>query len=308
MMIKTITVTETAGSDGGMNRAAFSSAVNEMMKRLGKGVKMYRLLGLDMDGTVLNSRKEISPATMEAINSLIEKGIAVSLCTGRGVAELKEYAAEFAGIPYGILNSGGCVYDFRERKPVYLKLLDDEVVLECLRAAREVRAMPYLLTNDSSVAQAEDMRDVSVFHMGIYQAMYDRVVTVVPDVEEYVREHPGQSLKLCIYHRDAAAREMTRTAIIHLGMTLADAETTSLEVSPPGITKARGLQILCDYLGIPTDETVAVGDADNDLDVLRAAGLAVAMGNANQHVKEVCDVVVADNDHDGIVEVINRFF
>ena len=68
------------------------------------------------------------------------------------------------------------------------------------------------------------------------------------------------------------------------------------------------LQILCDYLGIPTDETVAVGDADNDLDVLRAAGLAVAMGNANQHVKEVCDVVVADNDHDGIVEVINRFF
>ena len=59
---------------------------------------------------------------------------------------------------------------------------------------------------------------------------------------------------------------------------------------------------------IPTCETVAVGDADNDLDVLRAAGLAVAMGNANEHVKEVCDVVVSDNDHDGIVEVIDRFF
>ena len=270
--------------------------------------KMYRLLALDMDGTLLNSRKEISRATMEALNKLVGRGIAVSLCTGRGVAELKDYEKEFAEIPYGILNSGGCVYDFRAKKPLYRKLLDDDVVLECLKAAGKVSAMPYLLTTDASVAQTEDMRDVSVFHMGIYQPMYDRVATVVPDAEEYVRTHPGDSLKLCIYHRSAETREITRAAISHLGMQLADAETTSLEVSPPGITKARGLEILCDYLGIPIWETVAVGDADNDLDVLRAAGLAVAMGNANEHVKEVCDVVVSDNDHDGIVEVIDRFF
>ena len=269
---------------------------------------MYRLLALDMDGTLLNSRKEISRATMEALNKLVGRGIAVSLCTGRGVAELKDYEKEFAEIPYGILNSGGCVYDFRAKKPLYRKLLEDDVVLECLKAAAKVRAMPYLLTTGASVAQTEDMRDVSVFHMGIYQPMYDRVATVVPDAEEYVRTHPGDSLKLCIYHRDEETREITRAAISHLGMQLADAETTSLEVSPTGITKARGLEILCEYLNIPIEETVAVGDADNDLDVLKAAGLAVAMGNANAHVKEVCDVVVSDNDHDGIVEVIDRFF
>ena len=270
--------------------------------------KMYRLLALDMDGTLLNSRKEISRATMEALNRLVERGIAVSLCTGRGVAELKDYEKEFAEIPYGILNSGGCVYDFRAKKPLYRKLLDDDVVLECLKAAGKVSAMPYLLTTDASVAQTEDMRDVSVFHMGIYQPMYDRVATVVPDAEEYVRTHPGDSLKLCIYHRDEETREITRASIAHLGMQLADAESTSLEVSPPGITKARGLEILCEYLNIPIEKTVAVGDADNDLDVLRAAGLAVAMGNANEHVKEVCNVVVSDNDHDGIVELIDRFF
>ena len=269
---------------------------------------MYRLLGLDMDGTLLDSRKKIPSTAMEAINRLVKRGTVVSLCTGRGVAELKDYEEELACIPYGILNSGGCVYDFRERRPIFSQLIEDDVILECLRAAKEVRAMPYLLTTDASVAQNEDMEDVSEFHMGIYQPMFDRVATVVPDMEEYVRTHPGKSLKLCIYHRDTATREKTRAAITYLGMQLADAETTSLEVSPPGITKAKGLQILCKYLNIPVEESVAVGDADNDLDVLKAAGLAVAMGNANENVKRVCDVVVADNDHDGIAEVIDRFF
>ena len=269
---------------------------------------MYKLLALDMDGTILTSQKTVSPATVKAINNLIKRGTAVTLCTGRGVAELKDYTDDFSAIPYGILNSGGCVYDFTKRQSIHRILLDDSSLIECIRAAQKVKAMPYLLTEDASVAQAEDMRDVSRFQMGIYQSLYDRVATIVPDMETYVREHPGKSLKLCIFHRDSGTREQTRREIEHLGMELADAETTSLEISPRGVTKALGLQILCRYLGIPIEESVAVGDADNDIDVLKAAGLSVAMGNANKTVKDLCDVIVADNDRDGVVEVIDRFF
>ena len=265
---------------------------------------MYKLLALDMDGTILTSQKTVSPATVKAINNLI----AVTLCTGRGVAELKDYTDDFSAIPYGILNSGGCVYDFTKRQSIHRILLDDSSLIECIRAAQKVKAMPYLLTEDASVAQAEDMRDVSRFQMGMYQSLYDRVATIVPDMETYVREHPGKSLKLCIFHRDSGTREQTRRAVKHLGMELADAETTSLEISPRGVTKGLGLQILCSYLGISIEESVAVGDADNDIDVLKAAGLSVAMGNANKTVKDLCDVIVADNDRDGVVEVIDRFF
>ena len=269
---------------------------------------MYKLLALDMDGTILTSQKTVSPATVKAINNLIKRGTAVTLCTGRGVAELKDYTDDFSAIPYGILNSGGCVYDFTKRQSIHRILLDDSSLIECIRAAQKVKAMPYLLTEDASVAQAEDMRDVSRFQMGMYQSLYDRVATIVPDMETYVREHPGKSLKLCIFHRDSGTREHSRREIEHLGMELADAETTSLEISPRGVTKALGLQILCRYLGIPIEESVAVGDADNDIDVLKAAGLSVAMGNANKTVKDLCDVIVADNDRDGVVEVIDRFF
>ena len=269
---------------------------------------MYKLLALDMEGTILTSQKTVSPATVKAINNLIKRGTAVTLCTGRGVAELKDYTDDFSAIPYGILNSGGCVYDFTKRQSIHRILLDDSSLIECIRAAQKVKAMPYLLTEDASVAQAEDMRDVSRFQMGMYQSLYDRVATIVPDMETYVREHPGKSLKLCIFHRDSGTREQTRRAVKHLGMELADAETTSLEISPRGVTKGLGLQILCSYLGISIEESVAVGDADNDIDVLKAAGLSVAMGNANKTVKDLCDVIVADNDRDGVVEVIDRFF
>ena len=269
---------------------------------------MYKLLALDMDGTMLTSRKTISLATINAIDRVIKQGAAVTLCTGRGVAELKDYADELSGIPYGILNSGGCVYDFTARQPISRTLLNDSILIKCIRAAREAAAMPYLLTEDASVAQQEDIRDVSVFQMGVYQPMYDRIATVVPDLETYVREHPGRSLKLCIYHRDPETREQTRRAVEHLDIQLTNAETTSLEVSPRGVTKALGLQILCRYLHISAHESIVVGDADNDIEVLKAAGLSVAMGNANERVKRQCDVVVSDNDHDGIVEVIDRFF
>lgn len=269
---------------------------------------MYRLLALDMDGTLLNSRKEISPVTLEALKRLVSRGIAVALCTGRGIAELDGYASELSFVPYGILNSGGCIYDFMKKRPLCQKLLDDEVLLQCLRAAKAVRAMPYLLFTDVSAGQTEDLRDVSVFRMGIYQSLYDRIATAVPDLEEYVKSRPASSLKLCIFHRDEDTRNVTRAAVSRFDLQLSDAETTSLEISPPGVTKALGLQFLCDYLDIPIEETVAVGDADNDLDVLKAAGLSVAMGNANDRVKQLCDVQVADNDHDGIAEVIDRFF
>jgi hydroxymethylpyrimidine pyrophosphatase-like HAD family hydrolase len=85
-------------------------------------------------------------------------------------------------------------------------------------------------------------------------------------------------------------------------------EAASLELTPAGVSKALGLKLLCEHLGLSLAQCVAVGDAGNDLDVLQAAGHAVAMGNATPEARAVADEVVADNDHDGIAEVIARWF
>ena len=90
-------------------------------------------------------------------------------------------------------------------------------------------------------------------------------------------------------------------------MTLADTEVASLECTPLGVDKGYGLRALAEVTGIPAEKMIMVGDGDNDLDGLEAAGLAVAVANANDHVKSVSDAVVADNEHWGCAEAIMRY-
>ena len=83
---------------------------------------------------------------------------------------------------------------------------------------------------------------------------------------------------------------------------------SSLEISAKGIDKGIGLEKLCEYLHLNMSQVVVVGDADNDAEAMKKAGLAVAMGNANDQIKKLADVIVSDNDHDGCKEVLERFF
>ena len=103
-------------------------------------------------------------------------------------------------------------------------------------------------------------------------------------------------------------KKRKRILDLRLDVELADAATTSLKISTKGIHKGIGLSRLCEYLHIPLSQTIVVGDADNDAAVLEAAGLPVAMANANDRIKALADVItMQDNDHDGCAEVIQKY-
>ena len=137
--------------------------------------------------------------------------------------------------------------------------------------------------------------------------MFNEVAVKVENMLDFYNDNKQPVAKLNLYHTSSEDREETRKAIEGLDVVLANAETASLEVSAKNTTKGLGLQKLCEHLGISIDEAIAVGDADNDLDVLKRAGLSVAMGNANDNVKKIADVVVEDCDHDGCVQAIEKY-
>ena len=268
----------------------------------------YRLLSLDMDGTLLDSAKQIPPETTAAIQQLLQRGVEVVVGTGRGLAELADYRAAFQGMHYGLLVSGGLLYDFQQEKPLTLHTLSLTQCQHLLAAAAAEDAMVHILTVNDSVAREQDILHMNDFSMGVYQDMYERICDRQTDLGRYVQEHAQEILKINLYHRSTASRQRSRQRLQGLGMNLVLAEQTGLEASPEGITKASGLKELCQLLQIPLAATVAVGDAPNDREILQTAGLAVAMGNATASIKEICDVVVSDNDHNGVLEVINRYF
>ena len=267
---------------------------------------MKTLLALDMDGTLLNSKKEISPRTRSALKRFHDLGGIVALSTGRGMVELSDYPEEIEEfVDYGILLSGAMIYDFNQKETLYYKSLPDDLGREVVQKILMEDVMIQFMDQDKSVLGQWEFDHMDDYHILAYKPMYERIGTLVEDMKQYALDHAGGVGKANFYHLDPEARLRSRDRIKDYPVTIAFTEKTSLEVSPFGVSKGKGLEMLCSHLGYNLSDSVAVGDSNNDLTVLQTAGLSVAMGNATEEILSTCDMIVADNDHDGIAEVVD---
>ena len=268
----------------------------------------YKLLALDMDGTVLNSQKKITPRTVAAIKGLSERGVNVVVSSGRGRAEINDYPEILAVMNYGILNSGGLLFDFFKDNPIKIHALSEEIILKLIEFGLEERAMIHMLTPRKSIANESDISDMAAFDMAVYHDMFNRICLRCDDFKKYVRENPGEVIKVNLYHRDKDSRDRNLERIKPFNLSISFAEANNLEMSPANITKGSGLRELCDFLKIDIAEAVAVGDAHNDREILQVAGLGVAMGNSSDEIKKLADFVTLDNDNDGVAAAIEKIF
>ena len=268
----------------------------------------YKLLAVDMDGTLLNSQKKITPRTVDALAELTKRGVYVVTSTGRGRAEINDYPDVIKLMNYGVLNSGGLLFDFVRDEPLAIHGVDEEKILQIIDFGLEERAMIHLLSVRHSIAREDDIQNMAAFDMAVYHDMFNRICERCDDFKGYVRAHPGEVIKINLYHRDAASRDRNLARMNALDLSISFAEAFNLEASPANITKASGLVELCGLLKIDVANTVAIGDAHNDTEVLQVAGLGVAMGNASDEIKQLADFVTLDNDSDGVAAAIERLF
>lgn len=271
-------------------------------------MQIYKLISFDMDGTLLNSKKNISENTILAIQKASKMGKFVVLGTGRCFSQLKPYLNLIPDVRYLICVSGACVYDLKEEKVVYSNLLSVDVVNKLIDIVKNKDVMIEFLS-DISVVQQDKCDSMEKYHMGVYKEFYKQQAKLVEDIINYYQNSPYPVEKFNIYHTNPAERIATRKEIekLNLDITMADAEVTSIEISAKGVDKGLGLEKLCEYLNIDISETITVGDADNDIGIFKKAGLKIAMKNANNNIKNLADVVVADCDNDGCVQAIEEY-
>lgn len=261
----------------------------------------YQLIAFDMDGTLLSSRKEVLPSSRAVLGELVDAGITVAICSGRAPVMIETHAAELASVRYAICGSGAILYDLAERHVMSRRPIDAALV----RRADEVCGR-YDVTLDAFSGEgfyysACLLGRAADYGMQDYVPLFDRLGTPADDVwAPLLAGAPTE--KVDVFFADPADRDRARAELDGLPLVMTYSERSSLELSPLGVDKGVGLGELAGLLGVPMEATVAVGDADNDLPMLRAAGLAVAMGNANERARALADVVVADNDHDGCAE------
>lgn len=168
-----------------------------------------KLLALDMDGTLLTSTKQIAAQTSEALAALCATGVTIALSTGRGPAELNDFAGQLPWASLGSLCSGGLVYDLRADGPLASTPIPDAEALACIRAGEREGAMMHLSTTTRSVTQTGFIEHCEDYAVGVYKPMFRRQWDCSDDLTAYVADHPNTIIKIDIYHPSPAARERT---------------------------------------------------------------------------------------------------
>lgn len=264
----------------------------------------YKMIVLDLDGTLTNRDKIITQHTKDVLKQAMEKGKIVVLASGRPTCGVTPLAEELELEKYGgyILSfNGGVIQDCRTKEVVLKQMLPVEVNRKIAELAEKERValMAYqdewLITNDpeSEYVQLESR----ITHMTIRQVehMADYLDFAVPKM---IMTDDGDYL---------ATIEGRVKAALGKNLSVYRSEPFFLEILPTGIDKAQRLEKLLEMIGISREEIIACGDGYNDLTMIQYAGLGVAMENAVLPVRKAADYITLSNNDDGVAHVVEKF-
>lgn len=270
--------------------------------------RKYELIALDMDGTVLNDEKKIDSVTKEAINSALSQGKHVVFCSGRSYAEMKDVTDMFP-MTYLCGESGALIYNLKEKCQARAMKMEPETVRQLIDLCNDRDVMFMAVSCGYDHCQKDQLENLAHYEMDTYTELFTRTSTPEYDIISFMEENISDLERLLIFHTCPEERDITLAQIKELGVniTTAYSEISALECSPMGVHKGKGLEMLCEEVGISMNQTIMVGDSFNDMPAIKAAGLGIAIGNAIDEVKDAADVVVADNNHNGCAEAIYKY-
>lgn len=267
-----------------------------------------KILFLDLDGTLLNDRKEITPGNRRAVGEALDRGCRIVVASGRPLKSSLAQAGRLglAGEGcYVIAYNGGVIYDCAGGRAVHREHLKPETLYRVYDEA--ARRGLYIQTYDREDVVVEPRCGEE--NAARYCAEVGLDWRRIGDVRRDLSEPPVKAL-LIDYRNREPLEDMERWLRKELAGE-ADCFFSSrhlLEVVPRGVSKGSAVTELCRLLGIDVRSAVAAGDENNDVSMIRAAGVGVAMANAVEAAKAAADYVTErDNNHDGIEEVIRKF-
>ena len=273
-------------------------------------IKNIKMIGLDLDGTLLTSEKVLTAHTREVLRKAIEQGVVVLPATGRPFTGIPGEVIHFPGIRYALTANGARVIDMQENQIVYECLVPYETAGRLLDIMGKYDAILEVYYDGVGYASEHMLNRVNDFFSETPMAEYVRSTRrPVPDVHSFFEEHHRGSDKvqgvfLNPEDKKKACEEILREVP---EVEVTGALINNIEVNAAGVSKGKTLVNLGKLLGISREEIMACGDGTNDTDMLREAGLGVAMANAVDEVKWSADVITASNDEEGVAKAIEKY-
>lgn len=268
-----------------------------------------RVIGLDMDGTLLKDDKTISEYTEEVLKKTIEKGIHVLPATGRVMIGIPECIRNMKGVRYGICSNGASVMDLETGEELYSCRISNEDAIKIVDIMKE-----YHTIYDAYVDGQGYVDEYFYYHLDQYkiepemQKMYIKTRTPISDLYEFLKEGRKQVEKFNMFFAEPKDRLKAMDDLIKIPyIKVTSSLYNNIEINAADCNKGTALIGFAKQMGYQREQVMGFGDGSNDYEMIIMSGIGVAMENGLDVIKEAADFITVSNEEDGVAKAIERF-
>lgn len=268
-----------------------------------------KLIFTDLDGTLLNSEKKISPANYAAMEQAAAKGIYIVPCTGRFFGSVPEPIRALPFLRYIITINGAEIYDIKENRPLRSALIRLPKANEVFSVLDTLPVIYDCFQDNFGWIDQKFYDIMDQYAMEVPAEFMRRMRHPLENFRQTIQERSKPVQKIQMFFKDM---ELRSRMLVELQERFPDLVVSSgivnnIELNAGDAHKGAALLALCRHLNIDPSETMAFGDGLNDITMLRSAGIGIAMANAPQPIKDAADYITDTNDNDGVAQAIARF-
>lgn len=288
---------------------------------------MYKLVAIDLDGTMLNQYGIITEKTKKAISKAQEKGVEVMIASGRAITSVKRFSKEINSNKYFISGNGAITYDIKNNKILYENILSKTKALKIIKICEENSIYYNVYTENGIIAKNLSYNTLYYYKDNLTKPDENRThINIVENVYDYFEQREEKILKImiCDEHKTVfnsivrKLKELSEIEVLevsHMSRKIIKQGTDEIaleyfytEVSAKDVDKWNVLEEIIGLMNISKEEVVTIGDNANDLKMITNAGLGVAMGESAPYVKQSADIIAPTNDEDGVAIILNKIF
>ena len=271
---------------------------------------VYRLLVVNIDGTLLQSNGRLNKLTKEAIEYVHRKGVHTALVTSRSYHSARKAAKALKINPMLVAAQGSFIGSDLD-KPIFVQHLAEELTQEMVQLLEKTVCQIQLVHEKQMLANRldipENLLGKAVLYMNEQNFYSQHYVDVLSDE---LSAQPFSAGKIDVCFQNEGDRNEMAGLIREMfpEVSVIEKDRERLTIVPRGVSKWHGILLLAEYLGVRHDEIVAIGDSEDDLEMIASCGLGVAMGNAPLQVKQAAKWVTRSNDENGVAYMLKEFF
>lgn len=267
-----------------------------------------KMIGLDLDGTTL-AKRGLTKRTKKALENVIKAGVHVVIATGRSYAALPESIFHVKGLRFLVTSNGAQITDLKEGKVIYSNCISREKIMEIADILRATNYVVEIFTEGHAYIDRKVYDELKEGESSYLSRKYILKTRIPVDgILDFLAEHSDTIENINVifqFQEDKLA--MKKVFEETGGITVTSSMKNNIELGGDTTSKASAIKALEHILGVGTENMMACGDSHNDMEMLKEAGFAVAMGNAEDEVKEAADFVAPSNDEEGVAYVIEKF-